>query len=827
MSVRDDFFAAKAKGSLWDVAVSIKRGNPLPLDADSIFESYSALETYASDVLAYPGQLVAVVAADKTDIYYLDQNLAIKPVGVIPSGDSKTIEVTSEGAISLLGSASAGKGTIPVIDEVEVDGTKTLKVVWKTLEDIGAGDGNDNTTYDFTFADQKITITPKENGVEQTPIVLDLTAFVTETELSAALDDYFKNRDKDTTYSVASGEKLIKLTGTEFSSVLNLSYSDTKIKLLGIDGAVISELDASAFLVDGVLENVEYDSDNDKLIFTWNTVVDQETGAKKTVEVDVADLVDTYSAGNGLHLADHEFSVKVADTSESFLTVDTAGIKLSGVQDAINTAKQDAIDDAAGKYATKEFVGEIPEGYTEGSVIAYVNKKAQEVLDSATGGSSESAASVKQQLDTYKAANDPKVKALLTEVWGSETYTGDSRIDALEAVGAQANVIEEIQKNGTKIQPVGKTVNIEVPTNVNQLEGYSSLDSRITEAKTQADKGVTDASAAQSKADTNASKISTLETKVSGEGGLESQVTDHESRVTKLEKYDTDNTAAIEVLEQNVAKKVDKTTYDTLAGTVGTNTGNIDSLTTRVSANETAIANKVEAASVYTKAEIDGKTGTIPEGKTLSGMITEVSNNMSQTYATKTSVEAIFKAGSGDVADSGLLAEEITRAKAAEEANASSITTLIGTLTPNSDDRNKSIRDIAASEINTLVGGANSADTITSINTLIEYVNTNGSTLKGLVTQVDTNKTDIATNKTNIASNTTLINAINGKLEGVTSTVGDLIDSKLSAAALIASNEITITDKVLGIGEVSTDKLVQGAQTLVLNGGTAVAASTT
>ena len=50
MSIRDDFFAAKAKGSIWDVAVSIKRGNPLPLDAASIFESYTPLETYAAGV---------------------------------------------------------------------------------------------------------------------------------------------------------------------------------------------------------------------------------------------------------------------------------------------------------------------------------------------------------------------------------------------------------------------------------------------------------------------------------------------------------------------------------------------------------------------------------------------------------------------------------------------------------------------------------------------------------------------------------------------------------------------------------------------------------
>jgi hypothetical protein len=71
-TIRDKFFEDKAIGALWDVAVSIKRGNPLPLDSNSVFDSYSALETYAAGVLAYPGQIVAVVNADSTGIYYLD-----------------------------------------------------------------------------------------------------------------------------------------------------------------------------------------------------------------------------------------------------------------------------------------------------------------------------------------------------------------------------------------------------------------------------------------------------------------------------------------------------------------------------------------------------------------------------------------------------------------------------------------------------------------------------------------------------------------------------------------------------------------------------------
>lgn len=92
-TIRDTFFENKAAGALWDVAVSIKRGNPLPLDSNSVFESYEALETYASGVLAYPGQIVAVVSEDSTGVYYLDQELNIQPVGVVPSGDSKTIEI--------------------------------------------------------------------------------------------------------------------------------------------------------------------------------------------------------------------------------------------------------------------------------------------------------------------------------------------------------------------------------------------------------------------------------------------------------------------------------------------------------------------------------------------------------------------------------------------------------------------------------------------------------------------------------------------------------------------------------------------------------------
>lgn len=59
---REEFFNSLAAGAKWDVGVSIARTNPLPLDSNSVFESYAALTTYATDnPLAYPGQIVAVL----------------------------------------------------------------------------------------------------------------------------------------------------------------------------------------------------------------------------------------------------------------------------------------------------------------------------------------------------------------------------------------------------------------------------------------------------------------------------------------------------------------------------------------------------------------------------------------------------------------------------------------------------------------------------------------------------------------------------------------------------------------------------------------------
>ena len=79
-----EFFNGLETGATWSAGVAFKRSNPLPLDRYSVFDSYTAVQEYAaSNVVAYPGQIVAVVNKQSTEsgeaigdtaIYYLAPN---------------------------------------------------------------------------------------------------------------------------------------------------------------------------------------------------------------------------------------------------------------------------------------------------------------------------------------------------------------------------------------------------------------------------------------------------------------------------------------------------------------------------------------------------------------------------------------------------------------------------------------------------------------------------------------------------------------------------------------------------------------------------------
>lgn len=115
---------------------------------------------------------------------------------------------------------------------------------------------------------------------------------------------------------------------------------------------------------DRFLKQAYYDPQNKSLIFIFVT----EDG-EQTVPVDISDLVDTYTAGNGLSLANNKFSITIDSTSDSYLTVGANGIKLSGVAAAINKLDTD--------YKTADTA-------TLNSAKAYTDTKASDITDTVT-----------------------------------------------------------------------------------------------------------------------------------------------------------------------------------------------------------------------------------------------------------------------------------------------------------------------------------------------------------------------------------------------------------------------------------------------------------
>lgn len=101
---------------------------------------------------------------------------------------------------------------------------------------------------------------------------------------------------------------------------------------------------------------------------------------------------------------------------------------------------QDEVD------ALEAYVGVIPsdEAYADiTNIVAFIQKRAAEVLAAAQGGSSETAASVKTALDAYIALNDPKVSKNAEDI---ATIMGDylKKADKDELAGNIANNAAEI-----------------------------------------------------------------------------------------------------------------------------------------------------------------------------------------------------------------------------------------------------------------------------------------------------------------------------------------------------------------------------------------------
>lgn len=801
---------------------TIKRDFGIPLDFTSVQESYDAAVIYAAtNTLAYVGQTVAVggklyiisdvAAEDKyhaVDGQNYDNYLA--EVGSKTEGDGNTIELDGQ-TLKLAGLTGLdnSKTYVPSLvngklvwaepdtstaegQAQEINALKTrTAALEETVNGVEASEGveakeglvdkvasNAQAIADETAAREAAigTASKPESAEGAGDAVAATGVYKAIEEAEARAKAYADANDADTVYDdtkvkedIAANASAIGNLQTSVGNVYTKTEVDGKFEevnntIAGITHfttEVVSSTDEVTEVgvlylikdesVEGVDKYNEYlfiegqgavligDTTTDLKDYVTNTALATELAKYTTTEglnTVLAPYAKTETVNAALDLKANAADVVSNTTFEQFKTDNT---------NAISAARTGAVSDVEAKgYAVAEEVAEtyaekattlagygITDAYTKseamGKTEAYTKAEVDRLLDEVSGGSSETAASVKRALDGY-------IQNIDTELYGAETVARWTTTD---------------EEGHTTYNPQ-----------------YSVDDSRVdtalanaATAKAQADKGVSDAAAAQTTANAANEKASTNEADIAA---LTQQITNRNSTVDKeladLKAKDT-------TIEGDIAGL--KTATSNNATTIGDHTSRITALETK----DTELVGQITA--------VDGKfanySDTTAMNKAIDDKIAAIPAVDLTDYAKSADVESTY----------AKIGDSYTKAEADAEFMTESEV----------DDR-----------INALIVGADpeGGKAITDIVNLVKYVDENASEIAALITATDANT---------------------AKLAGIDTTVKGYVDSAIAALVMPkASTEVTIAeDGTLGIGQVSTDKLVQGVDTFIIDGGSATA----
>ena len=811
---------------------AITRDNGIPLDLSSLHASYNDAVVYAAtSAIAYVDQVIAaegvvyVITAEsqgKVKIAnYRDSitgklvtgeekeyDVYLKRVGIVPTGDDASIVVNEEGLIKMFGFDGAEAGTVGV--------KENGKLVWKTLEEIGAGDGNDNTTYTFTAiknADNEVyglTIQPYFNEVAQgEPIEIALEVY-TKKEVDAAIKVLADKIGVEAEEGVdATG--LYKLIADE---VARAGQAETDLgNRIGYQKAGNSPASGVYAYVDGVVEALVNGVDAEKIDSLNELIAWVEAHPAIVEELDGRlDVVEAKLVGIG----GEEEPETVLEAIAEAIDAENLGqyAKKAELVDAYSKSEVDALIGVPGTPAEGE---EGAEGYKPAvagtGVYQHVYSKSEvtDLIADITGG--ESAADVKAELKEYKTTNDTRVKTIEDKVTDIES-------------GAEVNVIEIVKVNGNALTPdADRAVNVVVPTELAGLGGYNELDGRVTKnandiAAFTGQLGTTNGNVTK-----NTEAIAALQTKVN---------TDIAGEIAALKGIDEqlqitigEHTTALTNLGLEDAR---------LAGLINGNTSDINTLKGQVNIGDTTVtqyvADQLATIKPYDDTEVrqliaNEASRADTEEKRIVGLV--------ETEAAR--ADAAEKANAQAILDEKIAREnaiavveaavetEAARAQAAEEANRALIDGLDATLRA------------------ALENDGEGLDSIKELALWIEEHETD------VVPGINKNKEDIAALTLRVAANETAVgvtlpNAIAQALADAKKYADDQDVVVLAAAKKYADDQDAITlatakkytddtmvkadgvsivnnEGTFSVGAVSTDNLVQGKFTLVLNGGDA------
>lgn len=742
--------------------LSIKRGNPAPVDTTAVWYNKTELENYAKNgATAYVGQVLTLVAGGKCEAYMISNEAGtlVKLAQTTASGDLASdvanLQTQVNDLVAKVGSAAAegteASGLYKLIADVET-------VAKARLESVEAGDNSVTIAGSATkpsvavkvskaagnalsLADDGLKVEIPEVKVPKYSLVKDKTAADGDVATYHLTKDGVNegvaiNIPKDLV--VASGSVITAVAGklpegvTEAGTYIQLNLANSDKPLYINVGSLIEYVTGGSGENDAIQINVSSD--------THKVTANVKNGSL-TKEMLAAGVVTS------LGKADSAVQTVAAGDTNGTIKVDGNEIAVTGLQDAA--------------FATVKSINDTAQGYVNTAKAALEGNDAADTDESATikGAKKYADKVAKAASDNAGTALSNKIAELKNtdEAVANQFVTAVKEADGVVAVERKALAADDIPELGvskiTGLQGLldGKqntltfdgnyaagVNNVATVSTVNtaksDLIGDISAEAATTDGNTIADvrryvdaktKGVaSDAKLTElsNKVTANTNSIETINTSLAEGGSVSNAIAD-------AKKAGTDAATAVSTLENGKVKA----NTEAIAAINNAETGILKQAQNYADGKDTAIAAAKKAgddaaaavetlknSQVKTNADaitaINNKIGTIPEGKTVAQAIEDAKADA--TYddkevrgLIKNNNDAIGVLNGGDTVN-GSVAKSVKDAindfatKMSEDGTVNTFKELVDYVAAHGSEYTDAIADIAAnkSAIDTLKG---------------------------------------------------------------------------------------------------------------------------
>ena len=369
----------------------------------------------------------------------------------------------------------------------------------------GVVDGKIKVEADRAAAAEK-TLSDKIDAMDlvDTAVSGEFITAVHQTDGKVTIERGGVSSDKVTAVAVSGGDDTVAITGTTVAAQIQslgqtlktvegnaakykvVKLSDAEVSALGdanvkeaykVVSYVGADVEGTQYTTvgepikiykDGNLKDAKLGTGKDaqKLILTYT----KSDGTDAEVKVDFAAIAFNTEFKNGLQVAENgEVSVKIDATSEGFLTVGADGVKLAGVQEAIDTAVADKNISAEGDaYITAS---------ASGNTVS-VSADVQSLTVTTTPDADSTIAGVEKSLVDGKEVAD-KVAAFTNARIGEEIAKLDATAGATTVAEGNHVAVQVVEADG-KITAVNVTES--------DIASKTALDKEIARAKAAEDK---------------------------------------------------------------------------------------------------------------------------------------------------------------------------------------------------------------------------------------------------------------------------------------------------------------------------------------------------